>query len=434
MNNSDLETIVINIAYDDIDKPNLSDLDFDPQWILDIKDNPTEYVKWTHVDNYLPNLLNTFKKNTTEYYYKTDSNFIYPIVLYTNDFFTKYDSIEFDLKLINHIKRKKAKIVFFYITEGDWGTHEYQFDWMNQLMIKYQLQSDDVIVVNSNLKSLDNYTQNLFTIIPYNFFLINLDFIPLNKSNPNDIKLFEKKYLKYINNNRSVHKTKHLLCLNGEPRINRVLMFGELQTNPKLKNTFITSLRNTTFNNPNQFYEDVLAISSSDSIIDFYKEYNSLQPYVYDKVVTSKWIHWHLSVNESAHMTTFVNIVTESLCNSESIFLTEKIYKPMYVCQPFILFGNPNSLKKLKEYGFKTFDRWWDESYDSETDLNIRLEKITKVLEEIITWDFDKCFKITNEMEEVLIHNYKKIMNNDEMFKLYTSIKTNTKNTKVSLI
>jgi hypothetical protein len=104
------------------------------------------------------------------------------------------------------------------------------------------------------------------------------------------------------------------------------------------------------------------------------------------------------------------------------------------MCQPFILFGNPNSLKKLKEYGFKTFDKWWDESYDEELDLNIKLEKITKVLEEIAGWDFHKCFEITNQMEEVLIHNYKRMMSMDEIYKIYSLLQTDTKPTKTSII
>jgi hypothetical protein len=209
MDNSKLENIIINIAYDDIDKQNLSDLEFDPQWIHDIKDNNEKYIKWTQVDNYLPNLTNTFRKNTTEYYCKENLNFIYPINLYTNELFLKYSTIDFDLKLVESVKRKKARIVFFYNTEGDWGTHSFQFDWINNLVIKYQFEPDDIIVVNSNLKSKENYKQSLFTIIPYNFFLINLDFIPLNKSNRNEIKRYEKNYVKYINDNRSIKKEKH---------------------------------------------------------------------------------------------------------------------------------------------------------------------------------------------------------------------------------
>jgi hypothetical protein len=94
------------------------------------------------------------------------------------------------------------------------------------------------------------------------------------------------------------------------------------------------------------------------------------------------------------------------------------------MCQPFILFGNPHSLKKLKEYGFKTFDKWWDESYDTELDLDIRLEKITKVLEEIASWDMTKCHHITNEMEETLIHNFNNVLSTTELLNLYTTLQT----------
>jgi hypothetical protein len=122
------------------------------------------------------------------------------------------------------------------------------------------------------------------------------------------------------------------------------------------------------------------------------------------------------------------------MCNNESIFITEKTYKPIYMCQPFIIFGNPHSLKKLKEYGFKTFDKWWDESYDEELNLNVRFEKIIKVLEEIASWDFDKCYDITNEMESILIHNYKQMMTTDELYKIYSLLQTDIKLTNKSII
>ena len=78
------------------------------------------------------------------------------------------------------------------------------------------------------------------------------------------------------------------------------------------------------------------------------------------------------SLNIEAHLDCFLNIVTETLFNSESIFISEKTYKPIYLCQPFIIFGNPHTLKKLKQLGYKTFDKWIDESYDNEPDRNVR--------------------------------------------------------------
>ena len=77
--------------------------------------------------------------------------------------------------------------------------------------------------------------------------------------------------------------------------------------------------------------------------------------------------------------------------------------------------GNPHSLKTLKECGYKTFDKWWDESYDNETDFVKRMEMIIDVLIEISKWDLDKCFQITQEMESVLIHNFNKFISDKEI-------------------
>jgi hypothetical protein len=126
--------------------------------------------------------------------------------------------------------------------------------------------------------------------------------------------------------------------------------------------------------------------------------------------------------------------VTETLTEKDVVFITEKTYKPIYVCQPFIIVGNTYTLKKMKELGFKTFDKWWDESYDNELDFETKMNKITKVLEEISTWDFEKCYKIREEMKEVLIYNYKQMLNNDEQYKIYSLLQTGVKDIKKSFI
>jgi hypothetical protein len=100
------------------------------------------------------------------------------------------------------------------------------------------------------------------------------------------------------------------------------------------------------------------------------------------------------------------------------------------MCQPFILFGNPYSLKKLKEIGYQTFDKWWDESYDLETDFTRRLEKIVDVMIEIASWDSHKLYEVTNEMEDVLFHNFNVLMSDSDIISLYKTLNTGHKKTK----
>ena len=53
-----------------------------------------------------------------------------------------------------------------------------------------------------------------------------------------------------------------------------------------------------------------------------------------------------------------------------TIFISEKTWKPIMVGHPFIMVGNKNNLKFLKDLGYKTFDKWIDESYDDIEDEN----------------------------------------------------------------
>jgi hypothetical protein len=426
--------ILINVAYDDLSKPNLSDLDIHPSWLLNIKDDIKKYLFWTQFEKYWGNKLQTFQTNTVATFHQKNVKYIYPITLYSSDLFQKYDSIELNEYLIKDIKNKKAKIVFLYVTEGDWGIYKFHFDWLDNLVSKYSLDKEDLLFITANLKANENYTKNKFTIIPYNFFIDRLDFLVLDKIDNYNLNRFENGYIKYINNNKINKKKNHFVCFNGIPKLHRLLMFGMIKSNSNLNNTTILSLRNTQSNDSNAFYEEVSKNSVNQNIINFFKDYDSNKNYSYDTDDWGKLYDWGNFINDKAHKSTFVNIVTETMCNNESIFITEKTYKPIYMCQPFIIFGNPHSLKKLKEYGFKTFDKWWDESYDEELDLNVRFEKIIKILEEIASWDFDKCYGITNEMENILIHNYKQMMTTDELYKIYSLLQTDIKLTNKSII
>jgi hypothetical protein len=115
----------------------------------------------------------------------------------------------------------------------------------------------------------------------------------------------------------------------------------------------------------------------------------------------------------------FLNIVTETLYSQDSIFISEKTYKPIYLCQPFIIFGNPFTLNKLHELGYKTFSNWWDESYDSELDLSKRFIKILKVIETISELNLNELKELKNKIQDVVIHNYLNFFKTNEIENLF---------------
>jgi hypothetical protein len=73
----------------------------------------------------------------------------------------------------------------------------------------------------------------------------------------------------------------------------------------------------------------------------------------------------------------------------------------------FVLLGNPKTLSVLKSFGFKTFDTWWDESYDSEIDFLKRGEKLINLVESLCNKSSDEWKIMLEEMEDILHHNKK---------------------------
>ena len=107
-----------------------------------------------------------------------------------------------------------------------------------------------------------------------------------------------------------------------------------------------------------------------------------------------------------ALMESFLHVVTETCFWDEKTHLTEKIFKPIVARQPFVLLGCVDNLKYLKSYGFKTFDAWWDESYDNITDPIERLQAVVKIINNICAMSDKDLTAMLHAMQHVLDYNY----------------------------
>ena len=119
-------------------------------------------------------------------------------------------------------------------------------------------------------------------------------------------------------------------------------------------------------------------------------------------------LKYNLAVNITVEdfKRTFISVVTETLVDDGTLFFSEKIWKPIMVGHPFMVYGNQYSLKYLKSIGFKTFDRWIDESYDDEPDRDKRSKMIVNELEKFSLKSLDELKKLREEMFEICEFNY----------------------------
>jgi hypothetical protein len=105
--------------------------------------------------------------------------------------------------------------------------------------------------------------------------------------------------------------------------------------------------------------------------------------------------------NHTWYNDTCFSLVLESVTNWVDCvpFLTEKIYKPVRHCHPFMVLGAPGMLKYLHSQGFETFENLFDQSYDDVTNLDQKLEIVISNIEQYAKVPLDQP-----TMEKVL-HN-----------------------------
>ena len=103
-------------------------------------------------------------------------------------------------------------------------------------------------------------------------------------------------------------------------------------------------------------------------------------------------------------------IITEYTCTDDDMQISEKLSLAMLSKIPFVVLGDKGYMNYLKKLGFKTFDKFWSEEYDT-LNGNDRIRSLTSTILDIqqnylATVDEYGNYKYSEEMNEILEHNY----------------------------
>ena len=85
--------------------------------------------------------------------------------------------------------------------------------------------------------------------------------------------------------------------------------------------------------------------------------------------------------------------------------LHSSTFNPIHQGHPIIQFGPYKSLERMRERGFKTFDKWWDESYDEIKDGWERFEAVLYLVHKVSKLPKHKVLGMLDEMSDTLQHN-----------------------------
>jgi len=101
-----------------------------------------------------------------------------------------------------------------------------------------------------------------------------------------------------------------------------------------------------------------------------------------------------------------IYVPTETVYFGQRLHITEKTFKAIALEMPFVLLAPAGSLEYLRSYGFQTFAKVIDESYDEETDDLLRVEKVTKLLRDIDDLSLRERHQLHRHLLPMVEHNY----------------------------
>jgi hypothetical protein len=322
-------------------------------------------------------------------------------------------------KYIKSIQNRKA---FILLDQSHEGYHtDWLFDWFHVCCEKYNIPPSQVIYVTGNLSVEHQYNEYIknknikdkIFVVPH----IQFENFIYEKSNGiiDQIPTVDQ-HLKYKKEN--LNSIKLFNAFQKRTRPHRIWLYKELYINNLISDGIISM---NFFDLRNSFYEGKLLDQElyqtliKDLPIFPEKDLseNQKKEFVGDSADT-----FAEKLNYQSSLDSWISVVSEASFAESTCFISEKTFKPIATRHPFILYGNKNSLKYLRDLGYKTFTGFIDESYDN-LDTWERLDAVVKLL---------KDFKSTNNMldwfdsqREILDYNFENLKNNS-ITKLPTAV------------
>jgi hypothetical protein len=287
--------------------------------------------------------------------------------------------------------------------------HEgYQPNWLWQFLhaecLEYEVPPESLIYITGNLLAQEQYQKwasdnavaQKINVIAYAHFEKDVKIVFENSG----LKPSIDQDIKYKQN----HDIRLFNCLNKRSRAHR-MWFYSLLVKDNLAQQGLISMNN--FIQQDTYLQ---GISIDQSLIDLANK--SLPSLVYDQNNIEYPDNYYINrIRKDVCLDSWVSVVSEaSVADTDmTVFISEKTFKPIAAMHPFIILGNRGSLSKLRELGYKTFNGFIDESYDTlptferMSAIIVALKKIQEISDKL-SW--------YKSMQEILEHNYNTFISN----------------------
>ena len=325
-----------------------------------------------------------------------------PNVLYFD--YEKPKNSLFDFLSPKYLKDLKKEKAFLMIDSSLEGYHEdWIFNFFHKECEKRGISPNQIIYVTGNSIVEERYKNWL-------------------KLNPQEIKINPLPYSHFENDvYREAIKLKEL---NGLPDIikhieykskNEIKLFNNLNRKPREHRTFLYihlyehNLLNSGLVSMNQFdSEGIIYFLNREIEYKLTQEVKKTLPALINNKsnMDGNSDYYINRLMPDICLDTWVSLVSETgyRDNEGTVFLSEKIFKPVACTHPFVVVGNKNSLVEFRKLGYESFSNWIDEDYDTKDDTQ-RIYAAVDAIEQVDR--IENKLSWYKDMEEVLKHNFR---------------------------
>ncbi len=361
-------------------------------------------------------ITNNFEINMIDLNSKLDDSkkYLYIIELNTpKGLYSSFQSIP--KKVINLVNQDRCNVIIDYEHEGQFNYEEYG-EWYNQNVeyLEDYVKLNNFYFIISDLSDKSTLNRKLKINIVDSYYFLEQFAIDLKNINyKTELKDFDYNFeIRDISDIDLTKKKKRFISyMRNCVKPHRMSLGCFFEYNNMWDNNNLSFLKANNFLKESHFPDSILDEKYKDS-------YNSLVkddiPIQIDTHNFKKDELPHFSTtfagNWEHYQETFLSVVSETLFDTENIFLSEKIFKPIINLHPFIVMSSNGFLSKLREFGFKTFSPFINEHYDNIVDHKLRLENLFEELLRINKMSDDELLNWWKEILPILEHNQKHLL------------------------
>jgi hypothetical protein len=195
----------------------------------------------------------------------------------------------------------------------------------------------------------------------------------------------------YFDEWRSGHKTKLFDVLLGQTKPHRKFIYDQLCRHSLLDQSLVSIWGDVNYISPEIALIEDPALQTSRTTVS-----------MASIAGLRNGVSMSHSIPTGIYQNTWYSIVAETN-EHYSNFITEKTAKPLFEKRVFVLFGSQGLLARLRSFGFQTFDRVIDESYDREPNDQRRWKM---AFDQVVTLANSDPIEVYSQVEQVLQNNY----------------------------